>query len=327
MKVLFIGSQRYDYMQDIVYSGLIKTLGFKNVIEYKWNRKYHIPYKKYPKNIGYFKNSIIKSIHFSKSSYDIVILAATKPDCFKSYIKLASKISAEVPVIWIDGGDKSAVGGDLERLGHPHLLKKAVSIRPFDLIFKREMKLNVEYDKNVFPLPLGFNLSRLPLPIKLGNLKYDVAFWAAESHPIRTKAFNILKNRFDCDSNGTSKGVDLENFSRRGRYFLEELSACKINLSLRGGGFDTLRYWEIPAVGSMLLSEPADIIIRNDFINEKHAVFCDPGLDDMIDLCAYYLKNESKREKIALKGSQHLHDFHTDLHRSSYIVEKAVSLK
>ena len=31
--MLFIGNKSYDYMQDIIYSGLIKTLGFKNVIE------------------------------------------------------------------------------------------------------------------------------------------------------------------------------------------------------------------------------------------------------------------------------------------------------
>ena len=93
MKVLFIGSKSYDYMQDIVYSGLIKTIGFKNVIEANWNKKYHLPYKRYPKNLGYFKNSILSSIHFDKTNFDIVIVAATKPDSFQTYIKIAAKIS------------------------------------------------------------------------------------------------------------------------------------------------------------------------------------------------------------------------------------------
>lgn len=325
MKVLFIGSRSYDYMQDIVYSGLIKTLGFKNVIEFRWNKKYHLPHKKYPKNLGYFKNSIIPSIILNRRNYDLVILAATKPDSFNSYIKIAHRISPEIPVIWIDGGDKAEVGGDLERLGKPHLLDKARTLRDFDIIFKREMKTNKEYSANVLPLTFGFNLDRLPKKIS-GIKKYDVAFWAGESHPIRTKVFDILKNKFDCDSNGTSKGVTLSSFPRKGEFYLEELSACKINLSFRGGGFDTLRYWEIPAVRSMLLSEPADIIIENDFIDEKHAIFCDPLADDLVDLCNYYLKENTKREKITVNGEQHLHRFHTDIQRAKFIINKVNKL-
>ncbi len=322
MKVLFIGSMSPDYMQDIVYSGLVKVLGFKNVIEYKWNIKYHLAYKKYPKNLGYFSNSIISSIHINKSNYDLVVLAATKPDSFKSYIQIAPKIAANIPVVWIDGGDRSEIGGDLTRLGEPLLLKNAQSIRNFDVIFKREMKIDIEYDRNVKSLTFGLNLSRLPKNLS-NKRKYNVAFWAGESHPIRTKALTLLKNQFDCDANGTSKGVDLEKFSRKGSFYLEELAACKINLSLRGGGFDTLRYWEIPAVGSMLISEPADIRIGNNFSDGINAIFCDPTVDDLLDICKYYLKENSKREKIAINGKRHLLEFHTDVHRANSILENS----
>ncbi len=319
MNVLFIGSMRYDYMQDIVYSGLVKTLGLKNVIEFKWNKKYHVPYKKYPENLGFIKQSLLKSIHFKKNNYDLVILAATKPDCFQAYIDFASQIPPNVPVVWVDGGDRPEVGGDLERLGAPTLLSKAQAIRSFDFIFKREMKINKKYEKNVLPLTFGFNLSRLPKNMPASK-KYDVAFWAGESHPIRSKALSLLKNEFDCNSNGTSKGISFDNFNRKGSFYLEELSACKINLSLRGGGFDTLRYWEIPAVGSLLLSEPADIIIKNDFIDKKHAVFCNPSVDDIIDLCHYYLKKKNNREKIAENGKKHIQQYHTDVHRATFIL-------
>lgn len=321
MKVLFIGSKSYDYMQDIVYSGLVKVLGIRNVIEYNWNKKYHLPLKKYPKNLGYFKNSIFSSFHINKTQYDLVLLASTKPDSFKSYIQIASDIPAKVPVVWVDGGDRAEIGGDLERLGAPQLLEKAQDLREFDIIFKREMKLNKTYAKNVVSLTFGFNLSRLPSTLPTSK-KYDVAFWAGESHPIRTKALEMLKHQFDCDANRTTKGVDLENFARTGSFYLQELAACKINISLRGGGFDTLRYWEIPAVGSLLLSEPADIIIENDFVDKKHAVFCDPSIDDLLGLCTYYLKNESEREKIEKNGKSHLLDHHTDICRANYILRQ-----
>lgn len=325
MKVLFIGSKSYDYMQDIVYSGLVKTLGIRNVIEANWNKKYHIPHKKYPKNLGYINASILKSIHISKSKFDAVIVAATKPDCFRGYLKIAPIIPVGVPVIWIDGGDREELGGDLARLGSPNLLNNARALRDFDLIFKREYKIGQIYADNVLPLTFGFNLSRLPKKLTSAR-KYDVAFWAGESHEIRTKALNLLHNQFDCAANGTSRGVSLSSFKRKGSFYLEELSACKINLSLRGGGFDTLRYWEIPAVGSMLLSEPADIVIENDFVNGKSAVFCDPSLDDMVDLCKFYLKDDAKRESIASNGKNHLREYHTDVKRAEFIIKQVNSL-
>lgn len=325
MKVLFIGSLRYDYMQDIVYSGLVKTLGVKNVVELNWNKKYHLPYKSYPENLGYVKNGFLKSFHINKKDYDLVILAATKPDSFKTYMKFAHKIPTRVPIVWIDGGDRPEIGGDLERLAEPSLLEEAQSIRDFDIIFKREMKISKNYAENVIPLTFGFNLSRLPKTIPKSS-KYDVAFWAGESHPIRSKALSLLEDNFDCNSNGTTKGANFDNFNRKGVFYLEELSSCKINISLRGGGFDTLRYWEIPAVGSLLLSEPADIKIENNFVHNKTAVFCNPSVDDLIDLCTYYLKESDKREKIALNGKHHLQQYHTDIHRAKFILDKCKGL-
>lgn len=44
MKVLFINSRSADYVQDLTYSGLVKLLGLKNVVDYRWNQKYHVPY-------------------------------------------------------------------------------------------------------------------------------------------------------------------------------------------------------------------------------------------------------------------------------------------
>jgi hypothetical protein len=62
MKILFINSSSADYVQDLTYSGLVKHLGVENVIDFHWNKKFHVPYKKYPKNLGYISNSLIPSL-------------------------------------------------------------------------------------------------------------------------------------------------------------------------------------------------------------------------------------------------------------------------
>ena len=62
MKVLYVTGHSADYVQDLTYSGLVKLLGVKNVVDYHWNQKFHIPYKEYPRNLGYTKGSFFPSI-------------------------------------------------------------------------------------------------------------------------------------------------------------------------------------------------------------------------------------------------------------------------
>jgi len=320
MKVLFINSLSADYVQDLTYAGLVKVLGKNKILDMPWNKKYHIPYKKYPKNLGYIPNSLISSLTSRTSfHFDAVFVGSSKVESFETYIALVDKIPSNVPVIFIDGGDQPVIGGDLTVYERPELYQEAVNKRPFDYIFKREYLVNKEYGPNVFPLPMSFNFDHLPtLP---NNFKYDVSFWAVESYPIRTEALALLENKFDCKSNGTGRNQKFSRYKRKGPYYLKELASCKIILNFRGGGWDTLRYWEVPAVGRLMITQRPGILIPNDFIDGKHVIHCKEGLTDLIDLCAYYLKNETKREEIAQNGALHLKKYHTDVMRTRYILE------
>ena len=53
-------------------------------------------------------------------------------------------------------------------------------------------------------------------------------------------------------------------------------------LSIRGGGFDTIRYWEIVASKTLLISEMPDIVIPHNFEHGVHAIFCRPDLKDLM---------------------------------------------
>lgn len=318
MKILYINSHSADYVQDLTYSGLVKTYGLKNVIDYKWNKKYHVPYKKYPKNLGYIPGSFLPSLtNRSARNFDMVFIGSAKVDCFETYIEIIDKIPANVPVIFIDGGDQPVIGADLTIYKRPELYQEALGKRPFDLIFKREMLFNNSYDDNVYPLPMCFNLERIKnLP---HEKKYDVSFWAVESHSIRARALDLLSNRFDCQENGTERNQKFSKYKRKGEFYLQELARCIIVMNFRGGGWDTLRYWEVPAVGSFMITQKPQFEIPNNFQHEKTVVFCQDDLSDLIELCEYYLKNEAVREKIALSGKNHLLQYHTDIARVEYI--------
>lgn len=327
MKILYINTQSFDYVQDLTYSGLVKKFGLENVIDYRWNKKFHVPYRKYPKNNGYIKGSFFKSLFRSMDfkKFDYVFIGSCKAEAFQTYVDIAHKIPATTPVIFIDGGDGSEIGVDLKAYGHPALYKEALSIRPFDIIFKREYLIDAQYEKNVFPLPMCFNFDRLP-DIK-NEFKYDFSFWAVESHPIRTEALAILEDEFDCRQNGTSRNQRFSKYKRKGDFYLQELAACKITLNLRGGGWDTMRYWEVPAVGGFMMSQKPGIVIPNNFEHEKEVVFIQDDLSDLVELGKYYLKHEDKRELIAKNGLKKMLAYHTDLKRVEYIFDKINTFK
>ena len=155
-----------------------------------------------------------------------------------------------------------------------------------------------------------------------GNFKYDVSFWAVESFPIRTEALKLLEDKFDCVKNGTYRNQKFSKYKRKGDFYLQELSACKIVLNLRGGGWDTLRYWEVPALGGFMITQKPGIVIPNNYEDNKHVIYCNDNLDDLIELCEYYLANESKREDIARCAATHTKEYHTDIKRVEYILNK-----
>lgn len=318
MKILFINSLSADYVQDLTYSGLVKVFGKENIIDYPWNKKYHVPYKKYPKNLGYTPGSFWSSLtNRSFSDIDLVIIGSSKVDCFESYFDILDKIPASVKTVFVDGGDQSEIGRDLTIYGRPELYDKVIGKRQFDHIFKREYLIDAIHFDNVHPFPISFNMDRLP-QISQGY-KYDVSFWAVESDPIRVAALNLLQDKFDCEQNGTVRNQKFSRYKRKGNFYLQELAACKIVLNFRGGGWDTMRYWEVPAVGAFMMSQKPGIVIPNDFEHGKEVVFVNNDLSDLIDLAKYYLNHEQEREEIAKNGHQKLLAFHTDVKRIDYM--------
>jgi hypothetical protein len=322
ISILFINSPEPDYLQDLCYSGLAEILGSENIIDIPWNPHYHIATRKYPRNLGFSPGSFFPSLmrRFSKSHFNAVIVGSAKPKCLKAYGDLIASIPDSVPVVFLDGGDWPEVGGDLKRLKSWSLYAEVTAQRPFDVIFKREILSDREYPVNVHPLPFGFNFHRLPQRIDMIEKKYQVSFWAVESNQIRTKALDILQDNFDCRGNGTIHNQVFSKYHRKGKRYLEELAACRIVINMPGVGWDTMRYWEAPAVGSLLVSMRPKILIPEDFTDRQEIVYCKDDLSDLLELCRYYLENEPERLKIAKAGQNKVKKFHSNLSRAGSIL-------
>jgi Glycosyl transferases group 1 len=322
VKILFICSKEFDYAQDLAYSGLVKILGRHNVVDYPWNIKYHFPLKAYPKNLGYSGASVRLPLS-NFNSFDLVILGSTKPDALQQYAKILSAIKNK-PVVFIDGGDDEATGGDFYRLKAGNVFEQVIQQKPFDLILKREyIPALHESAGNIFPFPFSFPYN---IHIKTQTeqaKKYQVAFWGRQWPPVREQALKLLAGKYDCDKNGTILNQDFSTYKRKGTFYLEELAACKIVLNFRGGGWDTMRYWEAPASGSFMISQRPQISIPNNFEEGKHVVWCDDSLNDLVEKIDYYLQRPDERERLAANAKAHLETFHLNTKRAEFIMEKA----
>ena len=334
MRILFICSQEFDYLQDLTYSGLKEILGKEVVIEFPYHWSYHREKQffwsralEYPRNLGFNQdnapnfnlNQIKKEL--VKSAFDLVILGSAKPDALRTLEQILDWIC--VPWVFIDGGDWQEIGGDFRRTGGEPIWKLFKSIcekKAPAVIFKRELSLN-NRDENVFPFPFSVHASKVPLLPIDSPKSMDVVFWAVESSSARKEAFRLLNGKYDCNKNGTIAGQTFRRYPLRGDAYFKALNQSKIALSFRGEGFDTLRYWEIPTCGSFLLSEQPTIQIPNNFEYGKHSIFCKNDLSNLTELIDYYLKNETERKEIALAGQKHLLQYHTHLARANYFLE------
>ena len=324
MKILYITSRGFDYIQDLMFDGLTKILGKSSLIDTPWNPKFHLPLWKYPKNLGFQNGSLLRSfLNRLEGNFDAVIVAACKRDAFERYLKIQKAIPREVPIIFLDGGDADEVGLDLEREDSYRLFLQAENNRPFDIIFKRECLQTKIYEPRVKSLPMCINTSiydSFNQRIDRANKTYDVTFWAVESAPVRSRALELIQDKFDCRENGSVRGQTFKSYSRKGSTYLGNLSQSRIVLNFRGVGWDTLRYWEVPALGSFLISQKPQILIENPFVNEKSIVYVADDLSDLVEKCDFYLRNERVRERIAAAARAHALSFHRSTGRAETIL-------
>ena len=322
MRILYIDRPKSEYVQEFLYTGLCKVLGTQNIIEYPWNVRMHFNHRPYPKNLSKFGiDNILRSLQAQlNKEYDVVIVASCNPYTIKKYYEIMDSIDAHIPRVFIDGGDYPKLAGDLDRLGGRELFDEIVQKKPFDLIFKREYVLGENYPANVHALPMCFNYDLMP---KLEHkYKYDVAFWAVETAKIRSDALDLLEDKFDCKSNGTVRNQVMKKYKRKGAFYLQEIASSKIGLNFRGGGWDTLRFWELTGMGCFVISQKLNIQIDHPFIDGEEIVYCKDDLSDLIELCEYYLEHEDERERIAKNARKKVEQYHTDVARAQFVLDK-----
>jgi len=356
MKVLYLTDPQLDYLADQLFTGLWKVLGRENVIDYPYKPAYHDPsckawYLPQYTTCPCDKATILGLLR--EKAFDLAVMSAPRRNVIDAVQCLMANATLP-PLVLVDGEDDDRLRLDtLEEFGCGLYFKR--EFRDTSLQGHRGWRNSWQgspedhkIQGRVFPLPFAAILDTIPhLDVMVKDL--DVSFFGRASSTKRIEAVNILKKasgiRFEGGyyfepSDRKSKvlgGTIARLFTKiRGDSYLSEsergkrlapgdyyslLARSKMALSMRGGGFDTPRYWEIVACKALLISEKPDIDIPNNFEDKKHALFCRADLADLVDLVRTYASDDAARERVVEDAYAHLLKYHTCERRAEYFLD------
>lgn len=179
--------------------------------------------------------------------------------------------------------------------------------------FKREMIRSGDYDSRVRPLPLAYSEAFA----FDGDTGRDIPlFWAGvDTLALRRLYLDTIRAHVEVDIDAEYDPEAYRNMIRRAR----------MGLSLFGGGYDTVRYWEVPANGAMLIAERPPIRIPNDFIDGESTVFFDTPRD-AADRIAYYIDHPEEAAAIAHRGHEHYRRHHTSTARARQLLNAVMPM-
>lgn len=334
MKILYLtdtspGLPPVDYLPDELYHGLVSVLGQENVIDYPSKPTYHLPAP-----AGTICRYAFADLHAqfnpfeSPDAFDLIVVSTPRPMPFYNWLALRRYFK---PVVAVDGQDDEGITTAL--LYDSILYFKREVTNPMPRIVQRKYAA-AEMDfieKHFIEMDPGFFHTRdirREIAEKFRPISFSVEPELLNIHEEKTSDFFFAGGRTH-----RHRRAALEHLTRLARpgfdivdgpvgnrtAYLRRLAAARIGLSIRGSGFDCVRYWEIPAVGALLLSERPPIAIHEDFEAPKNAIFFD-RFDQIVPLVENLLKNPALIDQISRAGREHIRAHHTTDRRANYFL-------
>ena len=153
---------------------------------------------------------------------------------------------------------------------------------------------------------------------------YDVSFMGYNSHPDREFYFDHLVEKYGTKGNFLflEKRHNIsDDFIMKKEYF-RVIAQSKVCVNLRGSADcgKALRLYEIPYVGSAMVSQAYPVKQIHPFIDAEHCLYFKSicSMDFSIDLLLAYSK---EREEMARAGHEHAMKYHTARARVDYVYE------
>jgi hypothetical protein len=357
VRILYLGDQHFDYVSDPLYIGLSRVLGNERVLDYPYKRLYHDPdarnwYMVQRPGVRYQREEVLDLLR--DKGVDLVCVASFRSDCLQELQQLYGRVPFP-PLVFIDGADDGYIRHEVStRYPFAIYFKRdyawQMGSRWRDLSgllwqFRGNRRL---FDRTI-PLPISIIPEIVPT-LSSGAKDIDVSYTGRVSHPRRLDVTSSLSRMAGIRFEG---GVYAEPTDRRSKLmtgraerlwtkltndgpvdqatvankkdplrYYREIVESKIAVHIRGGGLTpSPRYYEIPLLGTLLLSDTPESVIPNNFEQGRQAVFFRNDLKDLESLVRYYLRSDKEREEIAQAGRAHVLKYHACERRAEYFLD------
>jgi len=356
VRILFLTHDTLDVVSDPLYVGLSRVLGDDRIVEYPYKRSFHdvdsrVWWLAQRSGQRCSREEVLDLLR--DRFFDLVCLASFRRESIEECARLHG-LAPFPPVVFVDGEDGANLRHDVVARFPIRVYFKR------DYVWGTGSKLrdlgawwwifrgNRELFERTVPLPVSIILDTLPGLAPVPK-EIDVSYRGHACHPRRARAVEILSQMDDVRFSGAvyaspddrkyklkagrlerlktklfDDGLAAEEDQRK-KYtpedYYREIAASKIAVSIRGGGRSYQRYFEIVAMGTLMLTELPETVIPHNFVDRRHAVFCKPDLSDLEKLVRHYLHEHAEREAIVAEGRAHLLKYHTCERRAEYFLD------
>lgn len=335
VRLLYLAGRDPDYLQDALYHGLVTLLGPENVIEHPENDRYHgsVPADPRVPMLSFdFPRVARPELRELVRSSDAIVIASLR-DSVIDDVRRVVELRPTVPTAFVDGEDDPYVRGISSHVDvyfKRETLRRAIRLRarmPARRLFhrrrypawwndplRREVAVATSGSRKVVPLPFGIiETGFVPTVEK----DVDVTFLAGPTSPERAQVADALRE-LEREGVVVRSASDLSPASVASwSDYIGLLSRSRIGVSVRGLGYDTYRYWEIPYAGAVLLSETPQIVIPNNFAAGREAFFAPVGR--LAERARELLGRDTG--PVAEAGRRKLLAHHTSVHRARTVLD------
>lgn len=284
MKVGVISRGSPDYLIDIVTDGLIRLVGRPNLsIDYnvRFSADGRGPYQ-------HLCQGMEGPEPFDLRDADILVASIRS---LKEARQWKAK-TGRTKIALIDGEDLGGID--------------AAGAAMAKMYFKREYFHFTPYPPNVRPLPFAAIPEALPTE---APVRQKVFYSGHPNHHFRNEITAAL----------CSMGFP-PSPNRDKKEYNKSLMGSLIGVAVRGMGWDTYRYWEIPYFGAALLSQRPGHVIPANFIEGQEAEFYDTAGGFRNKLREMLAKPEETL-RMAAAGHKAAQERHLSIHRARTVLE------
>lgn len=290
----------YDPGMDILYDGLRTVLGAEGVVEYPWKPLLHG--ERHEEADGYpttFRHPGAASdldgvcTQLEAGAFDAILYADLLRTLPLDALRRVLRSAGNTPLFIVDGWDDAS--NNLPMMLE-HLAVEASRVFGY---FKREMIAGVDYGAKAIPLPLAYPDGRVPAVFPARRER--ALFWAGNRY------YGLRRLYLEYVEAATGLRLDTKYTQED---YARALDHTVLGLSLCGFGFDTIRYWEVPAHGGVLLAEHPPIVIPHDFTDLENAVLF-RDVPELLARLAWCLGHTGRLPEIAAAGHRHFLAHHT----------------